>query len=101
KPRRCSRMRICELLVCISGVFIETETTMLYMIIERFKNGDPVPTYRRFGQQGRLIHEGLTYVSSWVSADLTHCYQVMECDDRSLLDEWIARWEDLTDFEVV
>jgi hypothetical protein len=25
----------------------------------------------------------------------------MECDERHLLEEWIARWSDLVDFEVV
>ena len=28
-------------------------------------------------------------------------WQVMECDDRALLDRWIAAWADLVDFEVV
>ncbi len=74
---------------------------MLYMIIERFKNGDPLPVYRRFREHGRLAPEALTYVSSWVTSDLTRCYQVMECDDRRHVDEWIARWADLVDFEVV
>jgi hypothetical protein len=71
------------------------------MIIERFRNGDPAPVYARFRERGRLAPEGLTYVNSWVTADLTRCYQVMACDDRTLLDEWIARWSDLVDFEVV
>jgi hypothetical protein len=26
---------------------------------------------------------------------------VMECDDRRLLDRWIANWDDLTEFEVI
>ncbi len=73
---------------------------MLYMIIEHFK-GDPVPVYRRFRDRGRLAPDGLTYVNSWVTADLQRCYQVMECDDRRLLQEWIDQWKDLVDFEVV
>jgi len=32
---------------------------MLYMIIESFKNRDPVPVYRRFRDQGRLAPESL------------------------------------------
>jgi len=71
------------------------------MVIERFRNGDPVPVYRRFREHGRLAPEGLTYVGSWIREDLALCWQVMECDDRVLLDEWIAAWDDLTDFEVV
>lgn len=74
---------------------------MLYLVIERFKNGDPGPVYRRFRERGRLAPDGLKYVSSWVTEDLSTCYQVMECDDRKLLETWIARWSDLTDFEVI
>jgi len=73
---------------------------MLYMIVENFRGGDAVPVYRRFAEQGRLAPEGLRYVASWVQDDLTRCFQVMECDDRTLLDEWISRWDDLVDFEV-
>ena len=71
------------------------------MIIEKFRGGDPVPVYRRFRDRGRLAPDGLRYVASWVTEDLTRCYQVMECDDRSLLDEWIANWKDIVDFEVI
>jgi hypothetical protein len=74
---------------------------MLYMIIERFRNGDAVPVYRRFADRGRMAPPGLLYVGSWISSDLTHCYQVMECDRRELLDEWIARWADLIEFDVI
>jgi uncharacterized protein DUF3303 len=73
---------------------------MLYMIIEHFKNGDPAPVYARFRERGRLAPDGLKYVNSWVTHDLAHCYQVMECDDRALLDQWLSAWSDLTDFEV-
>ena len=71
------------------------------MIIENFRGGDPVPVYRRFRDRGRLAPEGLRYVSSWVTQDLTRCYQVMECEDRALLDRWMANWRDVTDFEVI
>ena len=74
---------------------------MIFMIIEHFHDGDPLPVYRRFRDHGRLAPEGVHYVNSWVTHDLAHCYQVMECDDRTLLDEWIANWADLTDFEVI
>ena len=73
----------------------------LYMVIERFKGGDPVPVYRRFRDSGRRAPEGLTYVSSWVDENLQRCFQLMETDDRRLLDRWIAEWNDLVDFEVV
>jgi len=74
---------------------------MRYMVIETFRNGDPVPVYRRFRERGRLTSAGLDYVTSWVTTDLRRCYQVMETDDPTLLDEWIARWADVADFEVV
>lgn len=74
---------------------------MLYMVIENFRGGDPGPVYRRFRAQGRLAPEGLEYVSSWVTDDFKRCYQVMQCDDRSLLDEWMSHWSDIVDFEVL
>jgi hypothetical protein len=70
------------------------------MIVERFKNQDPVPVYRRFRDQGRLAPEGLQYVSSWVDEKLELCFQLMETADRSLLEAWIANWSDLVDFEI-
>jgi hypothetical protein len=73
---------------------------MLYMIIEHFRNGDPKPVYARFREHGRMAPDGLKYVSSWVTDDLAHCYQVMECEDRALLDEWMAAWSDIVEFEV-
>jgi hypothetical protein len=74
---------------------------VLFLVVESFRNRDPSPVYRRFREQGRLAPDGLKYVSSWVTADLSTCYQVMECDDRSLLDQWMSRWSDLVEFEVV
>ena len=74
---------------------------MLYMIVEHFRGGDPVPVYRRFRERGRLAPEGLRYVTSWVTEDLRHCYQVMECDDPGLLEQWMGRWRDLVEFEVI
>lgn len=72
----------------------------LYMVVEHFKNKDAVPVYRRFRDHGRMTPEGLTYVSSWVDQNFERCYQLMETDDPALLDEWMAGWSDLTDFEV-
>ena len=59
----------------------------LYMVIENFKNGDAAPVYRRFRERGRLAPEGLSYVSSWVNEKLDRCWQLMETEDRSLLDQ--------------
>ncbi len=69
-----------------------------YMVVERFK--DTVSVYRRFRDRGRMAPDGLVYISSWVDEKLERCFQVMETHDRRLLDEWMANWKDLTDFEV-
>jgi len=74
---------------------------VLFLVIEHFRDGDAIPVYRRFRDRGRLAPAGLAYVASWVTTDLTRCYQVMECDDRVLLDEWMSHWEDLVHFEVL
>lgn len=74
---------------------------MLYMLIEHFRDGDPVPVYRRFRGQGRMAPDGLRYVGSWITQDLGRCYQVMECDDPALLHRWMERWADLCEFEVI
>ncbi|HEY5544781.1 MAG TPA: DUF3303 family protein [Gemmatimonadaceae bacterium] len=72
-----------------------------YMVIENFRPGQVGAIYRRLRDSGRHMPAGLTYVGSWITDDLTQCYQVMECDDQSLLDEWISHWADLIDFEVL
>jgi hypothetical protein len=74
---------------------------MLYMVVERFRNGDPLPVYRRFRDHGRLAPDGLRYVASWVTEDLRRCFQIMECEDPLLLAAWTARWEDVAEFEVI
>ena len=73
---------------------------MLYMIVEHFKNQDPTPVYRRFRDRGRLLPEGLEYVSSWVDEKLERCFQLMETQHPELLNEWIANWNDIVEFEV-
>ena len=81
---------------------METETLpkRLYMVVERFKNKDAIPIYRRFRDRGRMIPDGLVYVSSWVDENLERCYQLMETHDRRLLEDWMAHWDDLMDFEI-
>jgi transcriptional regulator GlxA family with amidase domain len=75
--------------------------TRLYMIVERFKNADAEAVYRRFRERGRMAPRGLSYVSSWVDTKLERCYQIMESADPDLLDQWMADWRDLVEFEVV
>jgi len=74
---------------------------MLFMVIESFKNSDAAPVYRRYREQGRMMPEGLKYLDSWVERDLGRCFQLMECDDPKLLQQWTGHWQDLVDFEIV
>lgn len=74
---------------------------MLFMVIERFKNRDAIPVYRRYREEGRMMPDGLKYVDSWVEPDLGRCFQLMESDDPQLLQQWTNRWQDLVDFEIV
>jgi hypothetical protein len=74
---------------------------MLFMIVEHYRDADPVPVYQRFRDHGRLAPDGLVYIASWVDESLSICYQVMEAPSRDLVDAWIARWSDLVEFEVV
>jgi hypothetical protein len=73
---------------------------VLYMIVESFRSGRPEAVYERVRNQGRLAPPGLQYLASWVTLDDAMCYQVMECEDRTLLDKWIAGWADLVEFSV-
>ena len=72
----------------------------LYLVIETFRQGDARPAYRRFRDRGRLAPPGLRYISSWVTEDFCRCYQLMETDDPELLNQWMANWSDIVDFEV-
>jgi hypothetical protein len=74
---------------------------MLLMVIERFRNRDPKPIYRRMRDDGRQMPEGLKYVDSWIEPTFDRCFQLMECDDARLLQQWIAHWSDLMEFEIV
>ena len=73
---------------------------MLFHVTEHYRQG-PELVYRRFRERGRITPEGVEYVASWVTNDLMRCFQVMEAESRAALDEWMGRWSDLVDFEVV
>jgi hypothetical protein len=72
---------------------------MLFMVIERFKDAKAV--YRKVREKGRMLPEGLKYVESWVEANYNRCFQLIECDDASLLQKWVIQWQDLIGFEIV
>ena len=74
---------------------------MLFMVIERFKDNDMVPIYKRVRDEGRMIPEGLRYIDSWVEPNFSRCFQLMECDDITILQGWVVQMGDAVDFEIV
>jgi hypothetical protein len=74
---------------------------MLFMVIERFKDRNPAPIYARLQEQGRSLPDGLRYIDSWVEANFDRCFQLMECDDALLFQQWVLQWRDLAEFEIV
>jgi len=72
-----------------------------FMVIERFRNRDAKAVYRRLRERGRGTPDGLRYVGSWVEANFDRCFQIMECDDARLMQQWVAAWSDLIEFEIV
>ena len=74
---------------------------MLFMVIETFKDSDPLPIYRRLREEGRTLPAGLTYVGSWIEANFRRCFQLMECDDPRLFQRWVLEWRELGDFEFI
>ncbi len=75
---------------------------MLFMVIERFRDNDMLPAYRRVRDEGRGLPDGLKYVDSWVEPNFSRCFQLMECDDLRLLQTWVLHWRGTgTTFEIV
>jgi len=74
---------------------------MLFIVIEKFRNQDADAVYRRFREKGRMMPTGVTFINSWVTADLGRCFQVMACDNIAILQQWVAQWSDLIEFEIV
>ena len=74
---------------------------MLFMVIERFKNRDAKAVYRRAKEHGRMLPEGLLYIDSWVEANFERCFQLMECHDPRLFQQWQAEWQYLVEFEII
>jgi len=78
-----------------------TEEAMLYMVVERFKKGAAPEIYERFREKGRMMPDGLEYISSWIDHDFKICYQLMQTENVTLFDRWIENWSDLMEFEIV
>ena len=75
---------------------------MLFMIVERFKDCDMLPVYKRVHDEGRMFPDGLKYIDSWVEPNFGRCFQLMECDDLRLIQEWVLKWRGAgVSFEIV
>ena len=72
-----------------------------YMIIERFEPETLTAIYKRLYTKGRGLPDGLRFIDSWLTADDSCVYQVMETDDVTLFDVWFEHWDDLVSFEIV
>ena len=71
------------------------------MVIEKFKPGAVREIYERALKMGRMLPNGLEYINSWPSENLTMCFQLMRCDELHLIEAWTQKWEDLVEFEVI
>ena len=74
---------------------------MMFMVVETFRNRTPGRSIAACAKKGRMMPDGLKFLSSWVAADLGRCFQLMEADDITLPQRWIAGWSDLMAFEIV
>ena len=54
---------------------------MLFMVIERFKDNDMVPIYRKLRDDSRILSDGLKYIDSWVEPNFSKRFQLMERND--------------------
>jgi hypothetical protein len=77
------------------------KAAMLFMVIETFAEGKIAEIYARLAERGRMLPEGVVYIDSWVAADRSRCFQLMEAPEERLIREWTRWWEDLVAFEIV
>jgi hypothetical protein len=38
---------------------------------------------------------------SWIAADMSRCFLLVEADDVTLLQRWVIEWADLVEFEII
>jgi hypothetical protein len=74
---------------------------MLFMVIEHFRNQDAIAIYTHLRDKGRGLPEGLRYIDSWVEPNFDRCFQLMDCEDLRLVQEWVLHWRELGTFEIV
>jgi hypothetical protein len=68
------------------------------MVVEHFKDAEAI--YHRLWDRGRILPKGVVLESVWVDEKVERSYRLLKTYDRELLDEWMANWNDLIDFEV-
>jgi hypothetical protein len=39
-----------------------------------------------------MLPDGLTYIDSWIEPNFSRCFQLMECDDLRLFQQWTLMW---------
>ena len=72
-----------------------------YMVIETFDPANLEAIYRRLSEKGRGLPEGLFFVDSWLAANNSEVYQLMETEDQNLLHVWADYWSDLVSFKFI
>jgi hypothetical protein len=88
--------------IASASVMIDRYTpSMLFMVIEQFRDGDPQPVRARFLECGRMLPDNVTYHASWIDPARARCFQVMEATDAAALQPWIDAWADVVRFEVI
>ncbi|MER8806198.1 DUF3303 domain-containing protein [Mesorhizobium australicum] len=74
---------------------------MQFIVIEDFTGSDRKEIYRRFRDRGRLKPEELVVHHSWIAADMSRCFLLVESDDVTSLQRWVIEWADLVEFGIV
>ncbi|WP_222427127.1 DUF3303 domain-containing protein [Hyella patelloides] len=71
------------------------------MVVEHFKDDKNKDIYPLLQKKSRIMPDGLKYLDSWISADFSRCFQLIECDDTDLFQEWVSQWQDLFELEII
>ena len=74
---------------------------MLFMVVEHFKDDKNKDIYPLLPKKSRIMPDGLKYLDSWISTDFSRCFQLIECDDTDLFQEWVSQWQDLFELEII
>lgn len=101
--KRVNWLRLMEMMMAWfeNSLLLARLRRMLFMVIEKFRNGDARAVGNRFQQQGRMLPENVRYVASWMDGIQMRCFQLMEAPNAEALKPWVAKWEDLVEFEIV